>query len=274
MIVIPAGAFLMGSPGSEAGRFENEGPQHLVAIPHAFAMGVTDVTRGEYRRFVKATHRTPTKDCRIFDGKNLIRLSGRSWTTPNFSQTDRDPVVCISWNDVHAYIDWLNNQMRKHAPKRGSSTGTGSYRLPSEAEWEYAARAGTTSAYYWGSAIRRRDANYGPDQPIFAPKALGADHWEYTSPGGAFPANPFGLFDMAGNVWQFVEDCWRADYVGAPSDASARFDGKCDEHVVRGGSWFKPPTGERAAKRGEAKAVDLDGSNEIGFRVVRDLAAR
>jgi formylglycine-generating enzyme required for sulfatase activity len=100
---------------------------------------------------------------------------------------------------------------------------------------------------------------------------MGADRWKYTSPVGSFPANAFGLYDMAGNVWQFVADCWHASYAGAPADGSARTDGKCAGRVVRGGSWLKPPVGERSAKRGEATPDDLFGSYEIGFRVARDL---
>lgn len=274
MVVIPPGSFTMGSPASEAGRFDNEGPQHPVTISHAFAMGVYDVTREEYSRFVKATGRAPTKDCRVYDGKTLVRLVGKSWVDPNYRQTDRDPAVCVTWDDAHAYIDWLNRRMGRRSSTVGALGKSGPYRLPTEAEWEYAARAGTATPFYWGAIIDRSDANYGPDELRFAPVASGADRWGYTSPVGSFRANAFGLFDMAGNVWQFTEDCWSADYARAPADGSARTDGQCDERVVRGGSWFKPPAGERSAKRGEGKIVDLAGSGEIGFRVVRDLDPR
>nr|WP_254606308.1 SUMF1/EgtB/PvdO family nonheme iron enzyme [Sphingomonas bacterium] len=120
--------------------------------------------------------------------------------------------------------------------------------------------------FYWGTAIRRENANYGPDEAAFAPVAKGADRCGYTSPVESFPPNAFGLHDMAGNVWQFTADCWRATYDGAPIDGSAVAGGKCDERVVRGGSWFKPPAGERSAKRGEGTVADLKGSDEIGFR--------
>ena len=273
MIVIPAGSFTMGSPRSEEGRFENEGPQHLVTITRPFAMGVYDVTLGEYRKFANATGRPTTDGCRIYDptfiDPQLVRVHGKNWQQPNFAQTDRDPVVCVSFEHPRAYVDWLNWQVSRASSPRAAASGP--YRLPSEAEWEYAARAGTMTPFYWGSAIRRAAANYGPDELRFAPVAMGADRWEYTSPVGSFPANAFGLFDMAGNVWNFTQDCWRASYDGAPSDGSARAEAKCDERPVRGGSWFKPPSGERPAKRGEGTAANLKGNAEIGFRVVRDL---
>ena len=276
VVVIPAGAFTMGSPESETGRFKNEGPQHQVTIARAFAMGLHDVTVGEYRRFARATHRATPIGCRIYDEKtflesDLVRIRGKNWQRPNFRQTDQHPVVCVTWDDANAYVGWLNTQVRGRA---GAAGVPGAYRLPSEAEWEYAARAGTTTPFYWGSDMRRDQANYGPDEPRFAPVAIGADRWKYTSPVGSFPPNAFGLYDMAGNVWQFTLDCWHDSYDGAPTDGSARTDGKCDERAVRGGSWFKPPTGERSAKRGQGKVVDLQGNHEIGFRVVRELNAQ
>ena len=267
MVVIPSGSFTMGSPESEQGRFKNEGPEHRVAIPRSFAMAVDVVTRGEYARFVRATRRATPDSCRVYDvsfaDNDLIRVRGKNWRKPNFSQADDHPVVCVTWDDAHAYVDWINRQVAPGGKKP--------YRLPSEAEWEYAARGGTATPYYWGAEILRSRTNYGPDEPRFAPVAQGADRWAYTSPVGAFPPNPFGLNDMAGNVWQFTEDCWHDSYEGAPVDGSARIDGKCDERVVRGGSWFKPPAGERSAKRGQGKVVDLKGNHEIGFRLVRDL---
>ena len=199
-----------------------------------------------------------------FVDADLVRVRGKNWRRPNFRQAGNHPVVCISWDDARAYVDWLNSQVSR-------SSNTGPYRLPSEAEWEYAARAGTTTPFYWGSEIDRARMNYGPEDLPFAAVAKGADRWEYTSPVGAFPPNPFGLYDMAGNVWQFTQDCWHDSYAEAPADGSARADGKCDERAVRGGSWFKPPMGERSAKRGQGKVADLKGNHEIGFRVVRDL---
>ena len=272
MVVVPPGTFTMGSPGDEAGRFGNEGPQHAVTIARAFAMSMYDVTVSDYRRFVRATGRAVTNDCRIYDPAfiepQLVRVHGKNWSRPNFVQTGRHPVVCVTFDDAGAYVAWLNGMVAKHS---GDHPSSGPYRLPSEAEWEYAARAGSQTPFYWGSVIRRSDANYGPDEPAFAPVAKGPDRWGYTSPVGSFPANPFGLYDMAGNVWQFTEDCWSATYDGSPADGAPRVGDRCSERAVRGGSWFKPPAGERSAKRGEGTVSDLKGSSEIGFRVVRDL---
>ena len=268
MVMIPAGHFAMGSAEDEKGRFKKEGPVHHVKIARPFAMAINPVTRGEWRRFMRTTGRKDPEACRIYDvsfaDHDLVRVYGKNWRRPNFAQTDAHPVVCITWDDACAYAVWVNGQI-------GASGGTGPYRLPTEAEWEYAARAGTTTPYYWGNEISRAQTNYGPETLPFAPVASGADRWEYTSPVGAFPANPWGLHDMAGNVWQFTLDCWHETYEGAPADGSARADGKCDERAVRGGSWFKVPTGERSAMRGQGKIADLKGNHEIGFRLVRDL---
>lgn len=268
MVVLPAGAFIMGSPDTEKERFKNEGPQHRVTIPRPFAMAAYPVTVADYRRFVAATRRATPDSCRVYDPSfadhDLVRVLGKNWKNPNFPQGERNPVVCVTWDDANAYIAWLNRSL-------GHADATGPYRLPSEAEWEYAARAGTTTPFYWGETIDRSRANYGPDKLPFGPFAAGADHWLYTSPVGSFPPNPWGLYDMAGNIWQFTQDCWRDSYDGAPADGSARVEARCEERAVRGGSWFKVPTGERSAKRGEGKLVDLKGAHEIGFRLVRDL---
>lgn len=268
MVVIPSGAFTMGSPASEKERFKNEGPQHRVAIARPFAMSTYPVTVAEYRRFVRATNRTSPNSCRVYDRSfadhDLVRVLGKNWRNPNFRQGDRNPVVCVTWDDAISYIDWLNRSL-------GLADGEGVYRLPSEAEWEYAARAGTTTPFYWGETIDRTRANYGSEKLPFGPGTSGADRWMYTSPVGSFPPNRWGLYDMVGNVWQFTQDCWHDTYDGAPTDGSPRREAKCDERAVRGGSWFKIPTGERAAKRGHGKVVDLEGNHEIGFRLVRDL---
>ena len=271
MIVIPAGRFVMGSPQTEKDRFPQEWPEHPVTIARPFAMAVDAVTRAEYAEFVRATGRPDGTACKIYDAKyhapngSQLRIAeGKNWRDPAFAQTDQDPVVCISWDDAQAYIAWLN--------ARAGGSGGGRYRLPTEAEWEYAARAGATTPYYWGEEISRDRVNYGLDEKKFAPFAKGADRWLYTSPVGSFPANPFGLHDMAGNVWQMVEDCWHGSYVLAPRDGSAWMSDTCKDRVVRGGSWYKPPTGQRHAMRGKNTAEDMrHGLSEIGFRVVRSL---
>lgn len=273
MTVVPAGTFQMGAPDGEPGRFANEGPVHTVTIPRPFAIGTFNVTVEEYRAFVEATGHNTSDQCRILQSRDLVTTAGPNWRNPNFWQTDSHPVVCLRWDDVQAYIGWLNQR-----------TGSAVYRLPSEAEWEYAARAGSTTAFHWGDEMTRDRANYGLDalefetdadgvrSPYFEPRADGADHWEYTSPVDAFPPNPFGLHDMAGNVWQLTQDCWHPDYNGAPQDGSAWISEECPARVARGGSWLKPPIGERSAKRGIVEADDLAGNHEFGFRVARELS--
>lgn len=268
MVVIPAGSFVMGSPASEPNRFENEGPQHTVQIPRSFAVGVYDVMRSEYEIFVRETRRGAGNACRAWNGKELPMTRGRNWRSPGFAQTDRDPVVCVNWHDAKAYVAWLNKRLAKAAGKKGKVTGP--YRLLSEAEWEYAARAGTTTAFYWGDKASRAQMNYGPNTNVFAPHVEGEDRWEFTSPSGSFPPNPWGLYDMAGNVWQWTEDCSHPNYIGAPADGSAWVDKKrCKEREVRGGAWFKPAGGERSAKRGPIPPKIRN--TEIGFRVARTL---
>jgi formylglycine-generating enzyme required for sulfatase activity len=243
MVVIPPGQFMMGTDAAETSREQipermgSERPRHLVNVGVVFALGKYPVTRGEYAHFVQATGRP--------DG------SGCSWRSPSFlslPQTDRDPVVCVSWEDAKAYAAWLSR-----------TTGKG-YRLPSEAEWEYAARASTTTARWWGDEIGRNLANC----------AACGSRWDHksTSPVGSFPANAFGLYDMLGNVWQWVEDCISSNYNGAPSDASISLVSEgCRTHALRGGSWGDPPRSVRAGARGSDSSWRR--TSDAGFRVAR-----
>ena len=248
MRVIPAGSFVMGSPPTEAGRLPAEGPQHKVALGRPFAMGVYDVTRTEFARFVAATgYRNDDARCDWRDPK----VRGR-----RLDQTANDPVVCVSWADATAYARWLTLKTGK------------SYRLPSEGEWEYAARAGTRGARPWGDAPSRNFANYGAET-CCAPFAAGRDRWLYTSPVGSFPPNAFGLRDMLGNVWQRTEDCAHDDYSGAPSDGAPWTGGDCSHRMVRGSGWFHPPDLLRSAARA-ADPADFR-VNDIGFRVARSF---
>ena len=238
--VIPAGHFLMGSPENEVGREMAEGPRRSVSIRRAFAIGVYDITVAQYARFVKATGYTPQNPrC--------------DWRNPKFrstllSQSADEPVVCVNWLDATAYIRWLS-KLTSHT-----------YRLPSEAEWEYAARAGSTTARPWGAYPDPNHANTGADT-CCATQTRAGDRWPYTSPVGSFPPNAFGLYDMIGNVWQWTADCGSRGY--EKNSAS------CDTHIVRGGSWFHPPQRARSASR-VADGKDLRVV-DIGFRVVRDL---
>ncbi len=233
MVVLPAGTFTMGSPDNEPGRFPDEGPQHDVRIAKPFAVGKFDVTKDEFAAFVRETN---------YD-------AGADWKNPGFTQTDSDPVVDVSWNDAKAYVAWLSKP-----------TGV-TYRLLSESEWEYSARAGTTTAYFWGASVGKNNANCD---------GCGS-RWDdkQTSPAGSFAPNAFGLYDMSGNAWQWVEDCYRDSYQAAPSDGSPMVSGECGQRVLRGGSWDDVPGYLRAANRLRGNPDNRNGIT--GFRVARTL---
>ncbi len=230
MIAVPAGRFVMGSPQSEDGRYDDEGPQHVVAIP-AFAIAKYDVTFAQWDACVAGG------GCRGYlpdDGH---------WGRGN------TPVINVSWNDAQAYISWLSSQ-----------TGL-QYRLPTEAEWEYATRAGRTTPFYWGTGIGSEHANCVGCQLV--------TDINRPTPGGMFPPNPWGIFDMAGNVWQWTEDCYHRNYVDAPTDGSAWLAGACRSRVLRGGSWSTTPNNLRSANRYRA-GIDAR-TDHAGFRLARSL---
>jgi len=278
MVVIPAGTFLMGSPPDEKRRDAIEGPQHRVAI-RRFAAGRYDVTRGEWRAFAVATHWSTVKGCQ-WVGPTRDHEATSSWQQLDFVQTDRHPVVCVSWNDAQAYTEWLSTKTHKH------------YRLLSEAEWEFAARGGTASAFPWSGGPSHAFANYGQPK-CCGGLAEGRDRWLFTSPVGAFPPNKFGLYDMSGNVLQFVADCFEPAYDPNWRDGSARVasvtlhtkgdladlngTNSCDYRVVRGGdwgdqgAWIRPAARNFAPPPGPGEAIGTYRSGGVGFRVARDL---
>ena len=224
MVVIPAGSFSMGSPASEAGRFSNEGPQHRVRIPRAFALGKYEVTFAEW-------------DACVSDGGcNGYRPKDRGWGRGN------RPVIYVSWYEAKAYVAWLSRKTGKR------------YRLPSEAEWEYAARAGTTTPFHFGSTISTDQANYDGNYTYGSGRK--GVYREKTVPVGSFPSNAFGLHDVHGNVKEWVADCWNGSYAGAPGDGAAWMTGNCEERVLRGGSWFEGPGNVRSAGRHRHGAGD------------------
>ena len=261
MVVLPAGKFTMGSPEGEKRRDDDEGPQRQVSISKPFVVGKYEITVAQYAEFVRETrHNAGNCDVPI----------GKSWNDSSFDQTNNHPVVCVSWDDASTYV-------------YGLSVKTGhEYRLLTEAEWEYAARAGTTTAYHFWNMLLGNQANY--------------DNNEGTVAVGGFPANAFGLHDMHGNVWEWVEDCWHDDYIGAPTDGSAWLSGcrkgneddckaysensdwfrQCKEwfvgkelRVLRGGSWYEEPEVLRSALRSSEVATFRDDVS--GFRVARTL---
>ncbi len=273
MVVLPAGSFTMGSPGNESGRYDNEGPQRVVTITRQFAVGRFEVRRGQFAAFVADSgYQSQGGNCWYLssdEGKYVNDDISKSWRNPGFAQNDGHPVVCVSWTDAKAYADWLSKKTGKP------------YRLLSEAEWEYAARAGSSSSRPWGEDPNRacQHANAG-DQTFnrLVPAGKGMkwssihecdDGSAYTANVGSYQRNAFGLHDMIGNVWEWTEDCWNASYAGAPTDGSAWLSGDCALRVGRGGGWGDDPRGARSANRNRDNSGDR--SDVLGFRLARTL---
>ena len=260
MVVVPAaGDFMMGSPSSEKGRVDDESPRHRVTITKSFAVGKHEVTRGQYAVFARLTGHSPSGRCWIYDGSEWKESDTNSWRNPGFVQGEDDPVVCVSWEDAQAFVGWLSRE-----------TGQ-DYRLLTESEWEYAARAGTKGPFHFGSTISTGQANYNGNYTY--KKGRKGVNRQRTVPVGSFPSNKFGLHDMHGNVWEWVEDCWHSDYSGAPTDGSAWISGgDCDSRVLRGGSWSNVvPWNLRAADRYRLCRTGLRSNSVVGFRVARTL---
>ncbi len=233
MIRLPSGRFVMGSPVGEKGHSLSESPLHEVSVP-SFAMGAYEVTFGEFRHFVEETDYAPDE----------------AWRNPSYYGgiiNDRHPVHSVTYQDANAYVKWLS-----HKTKRV-------YRLPSEAEWEYASRAGDSGAF----SLR----NYRKT------KSTVTNSYSTSPPGltGRYAPNAFGLYDTIGGVWEMVADCFHADYAGAPSDGSAWMTGCVDEkqHLIRGGSWYNNPQDLRYAKR--LVVGDRMASPSRGFRVAASV---
>jgi formylglycine-generating enzyme required for sulfatase activity len=250
LVLIPTGRFQMGSTefersvaikaGSQKTWLDRETPAHWVGIERSFAMGRYPVTVGEWGRFVKATGWEPQLDV--------------DWADPGFKQSDSHPVVGVSWHDAQLYVQWLSKM-----------TGQ-KYRLPSEAEWEYACRAGTHTAFSFGDAITTEHANYdGNFTYNDGPKG---EFRHGTTKVGSFAPNPWGLFDMHGNVWEWVQDAAHENYEGAPADGSAWEEGGDPvRRMLRGGAWLYQPRYLRAALRNGYSAVL--SNDVVGFRVAR-----
>jgi formylglycine-generating enzyme required for sulfatase activity len=235
MVVVPAGSFTMGSPKSEAGRFNDEGPQHTVAFGQPFAVGRFAVTFEGW-------------DACVADrGCGGYRPDDQGWGRGQL------PVINVSWDDAKAYAAWLSRRTGK------------SYRLLSEAEREYVTRAGTTTLFWWGSTISTGQANY--DGSYSRPKG---EYRQRTVPVDSFQPNAWGLYQVHGNVWEWTGDCYHDSYGGALRNGSARTTGDCSLRVVRGGSWIDNPGDLRAALRGRITIGVRE--DYLGFRVGRTLA--
>ena len=238
MVTIEAGSFLMGSPDKEPKRFDTEGPQHRVQVP-AFALGKTEVTFAQW-------------DACVADGGCTHKPKDEGWGR------GQHPVINVSWDDAQQYVAWL-----------AKKTGKG-YRLPSEAEWEYAARAGTKTPFWTGNCIKTDQANYDGNLNYNGCGAKTGVYRKQTVPVGSLPANPWGLHEVHGNVWEWVQDPDHGSYKGAPADGSVWEAGGSSARVVRGGSWGFIPWFLRAAVRDGIEPVNRD--NSLGFRLARTLS--
>lgn len=277
MILLPAGTFTMGVPRGEE---EREGvpedlrgrsePQRRVTIAAGLAFARNAVTRGEYAAFVAATNHPTTEGCWAFVNTGVSyeyeERPGLTWRAPGFPQDDEHPVVCVSWEDANAYAAWVSARAGR------------TYRLPSEAEWEFAARAGTTTSRYWGEA-QVAACEFGNVADLALAMALNLDRrpqftfrcndrFVYTAPVGRFRPNAFGLNDMLGNVWQWTADCLNPNLDGQPGDGAARMTGDCTSRVMRGGSWSHLPWYVRSGNRARGQAADRYTFG--GFRLVRE----
>lgn len=243
LVVVPAGQFVMGSPPDEPEREAAREDQVRVTIAKPFAIGAFAVTRGEFAAFVAATGYEVDAGCYFWTGTTWENRADRSWRAPGFEQDDRHPVTCVDLKSARAYVAWLSKRTGKQ------------YRLPSEAEREYATRAGTATAFSWGSSIAPQFANYGGTH-----RTMRVD---------SFEPNAWGLYNVHGNVWDWIEDCWNESNAGNPGDGSARTTGDCTWRVARGGAWNYSPTYLRSAYRYWNEPDNRSGVQ--GMRVVREL---
>jgi formylglycine-generating enzyme required for sulfatase activity len=273
MVVIPTGSFTMGAPESEEGRTDAEGPRHQITLAKGFAMARTTVSVGQFREFVRASGYQPDSvklgGASVYDERSgaLHDDPRATWQDDYAGRPAEDdlPVVNVSWRDARAYAEWLSQRTGKR------------YRLPSEAEFEYALRGGTQTRYWWGQQAPTRKVENLTGNGDRSPSgrrwnnafpAYRDGYWG-PAPVMSFAANPFGLYDIGGNVSEWTADCWHDSYVRAPSDGSAWLNPGCSVHVVRGGSWGSSPDQVRSAYRQGAEGEVR--SARVGFRVVREL---
>ncbi|MEJ0038128.1 MAG: formylglycine-generating enzyme family protein [Gammaproteobacteria bacterium] len=257
MVVIPAGSFIMGTPETESHHRDSE-RQHRVTIAKPFGVSKTEVTWDQWEACV----RDNVCNGAAVDAALRLKLDGTP--NPDFVDWGRGtrPVVGVSWYDAQAYVGWLNRK-----------TGHDDlYRLLSEAEWEYAARGGTTTAYPWGDKLDHNYGNFGKEEPGLGPKSEGRDVWlDQTAPVASFPPNAFGLYDMHGNAFEWVEDCYLEDLSKTANDGSANKNGSCASREFRSGSFISNPYMHRSGNRVRGYAPDTRGRNYLTIRVGRTL---
>jgi formylglycine-generating enzyme required for sulfatase activity len=275
LALVPPGQFMLGSApdAPELVADTGEAPAVQLSFSRPFLVSKREITVGEFRRFVDATGAKSAPGCRVWSGGQWVQDHGRGWSDPGFAAAPRDdePVVCVSWDDARAYAEWLSAESGKR------------YRLPSEAEWEYVARGGTSFPRYWGENDSREDlalslacdnANVYDASAVDAlrlpwPNARCDDRASALAPVGQHKPNAFGVYDIIGNAREWVMDCYTASYMGRPLDARAwTWQGGCELKGVRGGSWASRPRDARAPARGAEPTAHRQ--SDLGFRVVRD----
>ena len=264
MVVIPAGSFGMGAPSSESGRGDDESPEHQVKVA-SFALGQNEITRGQFAAFVKKTKYSTGDKCWTLEDGKFKERNDRNWREPGYPQDDKHPVACINWDDAKAYAKWMSRKTKKR------------YRLPTEAEWEYAARGNTGTARYWGDNPDEACGFANTADMTAQAQIHGASSWTihnctdgfaYTAPVGSFKPNVFKLNDMLGNLWEWTEDSYHDSYKDAPADGIV-WQGDGARRMLRGGSWNNGALNVRSAVR--------DSNNPalrfsiFGFRLARTL---
>ncbi len=268
LVLIEAGSFIMGSDKGA----NDEKPTHKVTIKKDFYIGKYEVSVKEFRKFIKDTHHitdTQNRGCNVLKDTNWVRKSDANWDNPYFSQMENSPVVCVSWNDTKAYTKWLSKKTGKR------------YRLPTESEWEFVARAGRDSEYSFGdnsdnfcSYGNGADQNANSEiKKTYKNKKWRlldcSDGYGYTSPVGSFKPNKWGVHDMYGNVWEWTEDWYADNYNNTPTDGSINKTGEQEYRVLRGGSWGSNSDGLRSAIR--IRVFPLNTFNVAGFRLLQEL---
>jgi formylglycine-generating enzyme required for sulfatase activity len=282
LVAVSPGEFTMGAEIEEPRRLglpeywaTREQPRRQVRIERGFAIGRYEVTRGEFAAFARETGYGPALGCWHFIGSEWLLDESRSWRDAKIDQTDAQPVTCVNWHDAQAYLAWLSAKTQRR------------YRLASEAEWEYVARAGTRTAYWFGDSPEsicrhvnlgdlKTRARYRWDQTQIKYESLGDwkgepcdDGFATMAPVTATVANPFGVHGLLGNANEWVADCWNDTHLGAPTDQSARLTGAdCGQRVMKGQGWTAIAASTRAAFRLKMNATDRRFT--FGFRVVRE----
>jgi len=276
MVVVPAGQFRMGTPAGseEADADTGETLQLNVTIAQPFALAKTEVTYRQFGDFISESKYKPDGGCRVWNDRWVVDANA-GWKSPRqpINPKADHAAVCISWNDARAYVAWLSKKTGKP------------YRLPSESEWEYAVRAGTTAPRFYGmnsfegvsislacEYANVYDVTSQAKYPFPIPYARCKDNYDDVALVATFKPNAFGLYDMIGNVWEWVGDCYTGSYWGRPPDgATWTWQGGCEQRGLRGGAWTSRPADARSAKRNAAPADYR--ATDVGFRVARDLAA-